>query len=307
MHNGSTDCCDFAAPKTGSRRQSKKSDFEARFKRNFKRKIIGAKIKKNLLPKHHSHISCCHYNAIYDSELQNAIVLRMQLLQGATLTQPFHCDLHALQNTLELCTTAPQIAAILQLQNRISTPKRKNDDFEARFKMNFKRKIINAKSKNLLPKHHSHVSRCHYNAIYDSQLQNAIVLRMQLPLATLTQPFIPLRSADTALQNTIELCTTADGSQIAAILQLQNRISTPKRKNDDFEARFERNFKRKTINAKSTNLLPKHHSHVSRCHYNTIYDSELRNAIVLRMQLPPGATLTQPFHRDLQTLSYKTQ
>ena len=33
---------------------------------------------------------------------------------------------------------------------------------------------------------------------------------------------IPLRSADPALQNTIELCTTA--SQIAAILQLQNRM-----------------------------------------------------------------------------------
>ena len=96
-----------------------------------------------------------------------------------------------------------------------------------------------------------------------------------------------------------------NGSQIASILQLQNRISPPKQKNDDFEARFKRNFKRKIINAK--NLLPKHHSHVSRCHYNAIYDSQLQNAIVLRMQLPQGATLTQPFHCDLQTLRYKTQ
>ena len=44
----------------------------------------------------------------------------------------------------------------LQLRNRISTPKRKNDDFEALVKRNFTRKIISIKmKKNLLPKHHS--------------------------------------------------------------------------------------------------------------------------------------------------------
>ena len=48
---------------------------------------------------------------------------------------------------------------------------------------------------------------------------------------------IPLRAADTELQS-------ATAPQIAAILQLQNWISTPKRKNDDFEALFTRNFKR---------------------------------------------------------------
>ena len=45
----------------------------------------------------------------------------------------------------------------LQLQNRISTSKRKNVDFEARFNRNFNRKINTARSgKNLLAKHHSH-------------------------------------------------------------------------------------------------------------------------------------------------------
>ena len=53
---------------------------------------------------------------------------------------------------------------------------------------------------------------------------------------------IPLRSANIELQNAVELHTTAP--QIAAILELQNQISTPKRKNDDFEARFKRNFER---------------------------------------------------------------
>ena len=33
-----------------------------------------------------------------------------------------------------------------------------------------------------------------------------------------------------------------NGSQIASILQLQNRISPPKQKNDDFEARFKKKF-----------------------------------------------------------------
>ena len=33
----------------------------------------------------------------------------------------------------------------LQLQNRISTPKRQKDDFEALFKRNFKRKIASTK------------------------------------------------------------------------------------------------------------------------------------------------------------------
>ena len=53
---------------------------------------------------------------------------------------------------------------------------------------------------------------------------------------------IPLRSAETELQNTKELRATAIHK-----LQLQNRIPTPtqvtpKGKNDDFEALFERNF-----------------------------------------------------------------
>ena len=60
----------------------------------------------------------------------------------------------------------------------------------------------------------------HYNAIHDSQLQNAIVLRMQPAARGNLYAAIPLRSADTELQNTIELCTT----QIAVILQLQNRM-----------------------------------------------------------------------------------
>ena len=117
---------------------------------------------------------------------------------------------------------------------------------------------------------------------------------------------ISLRSADTELQNTIELCTAAH--KLLRFCSSKTGISTPKRKNDDFEALLKRNFKRKIIGAKiQKRVFPKHLSHVSRCHYNAIYDSQLQNAIVFRMQLPQGATLTQPFHCHLQTLNCKTQ
>ena len=118
----------------------KNDDFEALFKRNLKRKIITTKMQKNLLPKHLSQLSCCHYNAIYDSQLENTTVLRTHPHQQGTLTQPFHGDLQRLS-----CKTQknyPQRLHKLQLQNRISTPKRKNDDFEELLKRNFKRKII---------------------------------------------------------------------------------------------------------------------------------------------------------------------
>ena len=74
--------------------------------------------------------------------MQNTMVLRLQLQLRGTMTQPFLCDLQntELQNVIDLRTAAPQIAAILQLQTRISTPKRKNDDFEARFKRNLQGK-----------------------------------------------------------------------------------------------------------------------------------------------------------------------
>ena len=70
-------------------------------------------------------------------------------------------------------------------------------------------------------------------------IQNTIVLRLHTLAAAAARNVdaaIPRRSANTELQSAIELHTRAP--QIAAILQLQNRISTPKRKNDDFEALF---------------------------------------------------------------------
>ena len=79
------------------------------------------------------------------------------------------------------------------------------------FLKEFQSKIISAKvEKNLLPKHHSQPSRSHYNtlAAKDTSITQAAAAARNLNTS------IPLRSADTRLQDTIELCTAA--TQVAA-------------------------------------------------------------------------------------------
>ena len=77
-------------------------------------------------------------------------------------------------------------------------------------------------------------------AAKDNSITHAAVARSNLDAA------ITMRSAETELQNTIELPATA--SQIAA--PKPDRISTPERKKDDFEALFKRIFRRKITSAK---------------------------------------------------------
>ena len=115
-----------------------------------------------------------------------------------------------LQNTIELRTTAPQIAAILQLQNRDLDAKAEKRRFEARFKRNFKRKIINAKiQKKTVPKapftRLTLPLQCdlRLSAAKRNGITHAAAARSNLDAA------ISLRSADTELQSTIELRTTA--------------------------------------------------------------------------------------------------
>ena len=90
-------------------------------------------------------------------------------------------------------------------------------------------------------------------------------------------------------------------------LQLQNRISTPTRKKDDFEAPFKRTLKRKITSAKVEKI----------CWQITVaalmqpVQYYLQDAAakdnVLRMQLRHEATLMQSLQCDLQRLSCKTQ
>ena len=68
---------EIVAPKPDLDARAKKDDFEALFKRIFRRKITSAKCRKSA-DKSLSQPSCSHSNTIYEVQLQKTIVLRMQ-------------------------------------------------------------------------------------------------------------------------------------------------------------------------------------------------------------------------------------
>ena len=86
-------------------------------------------------------------NTIYDLQLQKTIVLRMQPLHQATLTQPLQVSMLQrleLQNTIELpCNGIRKLQ--LHYNRDLDNQSDKKTHFEALFKRNFKRKIISAK------------------------------------------------------------------------------------------------------------------------------------------------------------------
>ena len=85
---------EIAAPKPdGSRRQSDKKTILKHFLKGIlKEKLLAPKLRKSA-DKSLSQPWCSHSNTIYDLQLQKTIVLRMQPLHQATLTQPLQCDL----------------------------------------------------------------------------------------------------------------------------------------------------------------------------------------------------------------------
>ena len=84
-------------------------------------------------------------------------------------------------------------------------------------------------------------------AAKDNSIMNAATARSNLD-AAITMP-----SAETELQNTIELRATA-----SEIVAPKPDGSTPERKKDDFEALFKRIFKRKIKRQNGENLLTNH-------------------------------------------------
>ena len=182
---------EIAAPKPDRRQSDKKTILKHFLKGILKGQLLAPKLRKSA-DKSLSQPWCSHSNTIYDLQLQKTIVLRMQPLHQATLTQPLQCDLHEteLQNTIELRAMASEIA----------TPKpdgsRRQSDKKTILK-HFLKGIL--KGKLLAPKLRKSADNSlsqpwcsHSNTIYDLQnlqLQKTIVLRMQpLHQATLTQP-----------------------------------------------------------------------------------------------------------------------
>ena len=135
----------------------------------------------------------------------------------------------------------------------------------------------------------------HSNTNYAVQLQKTIVLRQPRHRATLT-------SAETELQNTIELRATA--SEIAAS---KPDLDAKSRKKTILKHFLKWFLERKLLAPKLRKSAAKSLSQPGCSHSNTIYAVQLQKTIVLRMQPRHQATLTQPLQCDLQRLSCKTQ
>ena len=193
-----------------------------------------------------------------------------------------------LQNTIELRATASEIAA--PKPDRISTPKRQKDDFEALFKRNFKRKIISVKIEKIcwqftfaaLMQPFQYDLRS--SAAKDNSITHAAAAPSNLDAAT------TMRSAKTELQNTIELRAMA--SEIAAPKPDGSRRQSDKK--TILKHFLKGILKGKLLAPKLRKSADNSLSQPWCSHSNTIYDLQLQKTIVLRMQPQHRATLTQP-------------
>ena len=144
--------------------------------------------------------------AAKDNRITNAATARSNLDTAITM-RPAETEL---QNTTELRTTASEIVA----PKPDLDARAKKDDFEAVFKRIFRRKITSAKMEKICwqitvaafmqPLQYDLRDR----AAKDNRITNAATARSNLDTA------ITMRSAETELQNTTELRTTA--SEIVA-------------------------------------------------------------------------------------------
>ena len=134
-------------------------------------------------------------------------------------------------------------------------------------------------------------------AAKDNSITNAVTARSNLDAA------ITMRSAETELQNTIELRATA--SEIVAPKPDGSRRQSEKK---TILKHFLKGFlERKSLAPKWRKSANKSISQPSCSYSNTIYEIQLQKTLVLRMQPQHEATLTQPLQCDLQRLSCKTQ
>ena len=134
-------------------------------------------------------------------------------------------------------------------------------------------------------------------AAKDNSITNAATARSNLDAA------ITMRSAETELQNTIELRATA--SEIVAPKPDGSRRQSEKK---TILKHFLKGFlEGKSLAPKWRKSADKSLSQPSCSHSNTIYEVQLQKTIILRMQPKHEATMTQPLQCDPQRLSCKPQ
>ena len=137
---------------------------------------------------------------------------------------------------------------------------------------------------------HTALFRPHTSAAKDNSIAHAAAAPSNLDAAT------TMRSAETELQNTIEL--RAKASQIAAPQPDGSRRQSEKKA--ILKHFLKDTLKGKSLAPKSTKSADKSLSQPSCNHSNTIFDFQLQKTIVFRMQPRHQATLTQPFQCDPQ-------
>ena len=133
-------------------------------------------------------------------------------------------------------------------------------------------------------------------AAKDNSITHAAVARSNLDAA------ITMRSAETELQNTIELRAT--GSEIAAPKPDLDARAKKKTILKHFLKGF---LERKSLAPKWRKSANKSLSQPSCSHSNTIYEVQLQKTIVLRMQPKEEATLAIPFTLRERSYSCKAQ
>ena len=133
-------------------------------------------------------------------------------------------------------------------------------------------------------------------AAKDNSITHAAVARSNLDAA------ITMRSAETELQNTIELRAT--GSEIAAPKPDLDARAKKKTILKHFLKGF---LKGKSLAPKWRKSADKSLSQPSCSHSNTIYEVQLQKTIVLRMQPKEEATLAIPFTLRERSYSCKAQ
>ena len=267
--------------------KAEKRRFWSTFYKDFKKeKLIAPKVRKSA-DKSLSQPGCSHSNTIYNLQLQKTIVLRMQPRHQATLTQPLQCDLQRLS-----CKTQKNYAQRcrkLELQNRISTPKQRKDNFEAIFQRIFKRKITSAKLRKSADKSLSQPGCSHSNTIYNLQLQKTIVLRKQPQhqATTFMQPF----QCDLAPQLQETHRTTHTGTSIVAkhIEGTKRPQPQPPHRRGSFHRRLQPLYtEKRTVSVSCSGFLPNTKPMQHSCsHSNAIWHHSFKKRIELGTQEQP--------------------
>ena len=133
-------------------------------------------------------------------------------------------------------------------------------------------------------------------AAKDNSITNAATARSNLDAA------ITMRSAETELQNTMEL-----RAMVSEIVAPKPDLDARAKKKTILKHFLKGFLEGKSLAPKWRKSADKSLSQPSCSHSNTIYEIQLQKTLVLRMQPQHEATLTQPLQCDLQRLSCKTQ